>query len=184
MRKRHTVDLVMCGLFTALIVVGAFVRIDFVLPITLQSTFVILAGMLLGKKNGAVCAAVYMVLGLAGLPVFAQGGGLMYVLKPSFGYILGFILGAFVTGLIVQRRKKPSIGYLYCAGVSGIVCVYAIGVVYCCIIMSLYINGAEDSETLTATYLLTTLAALPIDLVLLVPATLIAKRVLHAIKKV
>lgn len=180
MRKNRTLDLVLCGLFTALIIAGAFIRVDFILPITLQSTFVILSGMILGKRNGAVCAAVYMALGLAGLPVFAQGGGLMYLLKPSFGYIPGFILGAFVTGLVAQRRKEPSIGYLYCAGTAGLACIYAIGVAYCIVVMSLYVKGGEEQYK---AYLIAALAAMPADIILLIPASIIAKRLLPVMKR-
>lgn len=175
MRKSRTLNLVLCGMFTALITAGAFIRIDLVIPMTLQSTVVILAGMTLGAKNGALCTTVYMLLGLAGLPIFAQGGGFMYVLKPSFGYILGFILGAFVTGYMAKRRKNPTVGYLYCAGLAGMACIYAVGILYCIAVMSLYVKGGSEINT---AYLLTALVALPADLILLIPASVMAKRII------
>ena len=46
-------------------------------------------------------------LGLAGLPIFTQGGGLAYVFQPTFGYIIGFAVGAYVTGVIANRRDRP-----------------------------------------------------------------------------
>lgn len=180
MRSSRTLNIILCGLFTALIIVGAFIRIDFILPITLQSTFVVLSGMILGKRNGAACAAVYMALGLAGLPVFAQGGGFMYVLKPSFGYILGFILGAFVTGLMTQRKNDLSTGYLYCAGSLGMLCIYAVGIVYSLAVMSLYIKGGEE---MYSAYLIAAVTALPIDLLLLIPASMLAKRIVKITKR-
>ncbi len=181
MRKRHTRDLVLCGLFTALIVAGAFIRIDFILPITLQLTFVLLAGMLLGRRNGALCSVVYMLLGLAGLPVFAQGGGFMYVLKPGFGYIIGFIIGAFTTGHLVQKRKNISLMYLYYAGLMGIICIYAMGVLYCIGILSLYIKGGAAQYK---AYLTAALAALAVDLLLMIPTSILAKRLLSALKRI
>ena len=67
-----------------------------------------MAGLLLGSKKGAISVAVYVLMGLIGIPVFTQGGGFSYVLKPSFGFLVAFIIGAFVTGLIVEKKQNPS----------------------------------------------------------------------------
>ncbi len=176
MRNNRTAKLVLCGLFTALIAIGAFIRIDLIVPITLQSLFVVIAGQVLGAKGGAVSAAVYMLLGLAGLPVFAQGGGIMYILRPSFGYILGFMAGAFVTGLLARRRKAPSAIWLYFSGAAGLACVYALGLMYFCLIVVMYVKAS--GEELLRALRLTVFATLPIDLVLLLPASIIAKRIM------
>ena len=94
-----TKQLVFCSLFTALIVVGAFIKIPVpVVPFTLQYLFTMLAGLILGPRLGTISVTAYMLLGLAGLPIFTEGGGLWYVLKPSFGYIIGFCIGTYVTG--------------------------------------------------------------------------------------
>ncbi|MCB5624660.1 biotin transporter BioY, partial [Bifidobacterium animalis] len=63
---------------------------------TLQFFFVLLAGILLGPKLGALAVLLYVVIGLLGLPIFAAGGGLAYIVRPSFGYLIGFIAGAYV----------------------------------------------------------------------------------------
>ena len=90
--KSRTYKMILVALFAALIAVGAFIRIPVPLvPFTMQTFFVVLAGMLLGKKLGAASALVYLAIGLIGIPVFTQGGGIGYVLKPSFGYLIGFI---------------------------------------------------------------------------------------------
>ena len=110
MKSMKTKNLILCALFVALIAVGAFIRIPIpVVPFTLQTLFTMMAGLLLGGKLGAVAVAVYIALGLFGLPVFAEGGGLAYILKPSFGYIIGFAVGAYATGVIAN--KVPSPGY-------------------------------------------------------------------------
>lgn len=86
MQKINTKNLILCALFTALIVVGAFIRIPIpVVPFTLQFFFTMLAGLLLGGKLGFTSVATYIAMGLLGLPVFVEGGGLAYLLKPSFG---------------------------------------------------------------------------------------------------
>ena len=92
-----TKDLVLTAMFTALITAGAYIRIPVpVCPFTLQFLFTTLAGIVLGKNKGAAATALYVVLGLAGLPVFTGGGGIGYVLQPTFGYLIGFIAGLFV----------------------------------------------------------------------------------------
>ena len=99
-----TKSLIYCGLFTALIAIGAFIKIPVpVVPFTLQFLFTMLAGLLLGSKRGMASVVAYMVLGLIGLPIFSEGGGFWYILKPSLGYIIGFAIGTFVTGLMAER---------------------------------------------------------------------------------
>ena len=97
--KLTTREITFTGLFAALIAVGAFIKIDIPLPLytmhfTLQWLFVLLAGFILGKKLGALSVITYIIVGLAGVPVFAAGGGIGYVLRPGFGFLLGFILAA------------------------------------------------------------------------------------------
>ena len=101
-----TKDLVLCAMFVALIAVGAFIKIPVpVVPFTLQFLFTMLAGLLLGPVNGALAVVVYIVLGLIGLPIFTQGGGPGYIFQPSFGYIIGFAVAAYVNGKIATVYK-------------------------------------------------------------------------------
>ena len=70
-----TRNLIYCALFTALIAIGAFIKIPIpVVPFTLQYLFTMLAGLLLGSKLGCLSVVSYMLLGLAGLPIFSEGG--------------------------------------------------------------------------------------------------------------
>lgn len=84
MKRLTTRELTLCSLFAALIAIGAFLQIP--LPnfdyFTLQFFFVLMAGMLLGARLGAMSAALYVLTGLLGIPVFAAGGGISYVLRP------------------------------------------------------------------------------------------------------
>ena len=98
------------GLFTALIAVGAFIKISipvqpFPMNFTLQFFFVLLAGLLLGGKQAFFCVLTYLAVGLAGVPVFAAGGGPAYLLRPTFGFLLGFAAAAWVTGTVYSRFK-------------------------------------------------------------------------------
>ena len=135
MKKQLTTKrIVMIALFTALIAVGAFIRIDTpVMSFTLQFLFVIAAGLILGKIDGPISVVVYIVLGLIGLPVFARGGGVAYVLQPSFGYILAFVLSAYICGRLSEKgasSSKKDFQKMVCASLVALVVEYGIGMAY------------------------------------------------------
>lgn len=99
--------LILTALFAALTAAGGFIKIPLpVIPFTLQLPVVILSGLVLGSKYGALSQIIYLLLGIAGLPVFTKGGGIRYVFEPSFGYILGFVLVSWFVGLSVKFTKK------------------------------------------------------------------------------
>ena len=135
MKNSKVRDLVLCSLFVALVIVGTFIRIPIpVLPFTLQLLFTMLAGLLLGPKLGATSVIIYIILGLIGIPVFTEGGGIGYIFKPTFGYIVGFAVGAYATGKIANKEKNPSMRRLLIANFIGLFIVYAFGMIYYCLL--------------------------------------------------
>ncbi|MFQ9695527.1 MAG: biotin transporter BioY [Zhenhengia sp.] len=131
----RTRAITLCGLFAALTAIGAFIKIPLpppLVPFTLQFLFCALAGVLLGSKMGALSQLIYVLVGLVGIPVFTEGGGLHYVVKPTFGYLIGFVLGAYVIGLCVEKVKEINFKHLFIASLIGLVVVYVLGVVYMC----------------------------------------------------
>ncbi|SEB16388.1 biotin transport system substrate-specific component [Thalassobacillus cyri] len=132
-RKKFTaIDLTMGSLFVALTAVGAnitsiapFMVVGGV-PITLQTFFAILAGIVLGSRLGAFSMFVYMILGLAGAPIFAQfKGGAGIMLSPTFGFIVSFILLAYVAGKMVEMKR--SFPMYVSAALVGMVINYIVG---------------------------------------------------------
>ena len=161
MIRLKTKDLILISLFSALITVGAFIKIPTPLcPITLQVLFTTLAGVITGGKNGAISVLVYVLIGLVGFPIFTGGGGLSYVLHPTFGFLVGMIIGAYVTGKICQSGtinfKRLLIGCLV-----GLVPTFTIGTFYNCLITSIYLK--EQSSAIVIFYCL---LPLPWDIVL------------------
>lgn len=143
MGKKLTVKEIVCGgMFTALVAVGAFIQVP--VPgmdyFTLQFLFVLLAGMILGRKMGTVSVGVYVLLGLCGLPVFAAGGGIFYIFRPSFGYLLGFILAAFAAGWMVEKSGIRGYGKYLMAAFAGFVVTYGIGLVYKYLMLNYYVG--------------------------------------------
>jgi biotin transport system substrate-specific component len=102
-------------------------------PFTFQPLVVILAGALLGARLGAASQMLYLAAGAVGLPVFAAGGGLIYLLGPTGGYLLAYPLAAFVTGALVA----PGIVRMAGALLAGLVGIYAGGVAWLALLGSM-----------------------------------------------
>lgn len=126
-------DLALVATFAALIVVLSLVPAVPVgaagVPITLQTLGVMLAALVLGPWRGLAAVAVYVALGAAGLPVFAQGAaGLAVLAGPTGGYVFGWLPGAVITGvvaLLALRRARGRLPLLILAAVLGVtVCTY------------------------------------------------------------
>ena len=176
-----TRSLVLMALFAALTAVGAFIRIPVpVVPFTLQLLFTMLAGILLGGKLGGLSVLTYIFLGLAGLPVFTGGGGLGYVFQPTFGYLLGFALGAYVTGRIANAVPAPSMKRMLVANFAGLAIVYAMGMVYYWAIMTFYVGEGIGLWTL---FLYCFLLAVPGDILLCFIAAVLGKRLIPVLRK-
>lgn len=174
LKRMKTKDLVLCAMFVALIAVGAFIKVPVpVVPFTLQFLFTMLAGLLLGPGNGALAVVIYIVLGLAGLPIFTQGGGPGYIFQPSFGYIIGFAAAAYVTGRIANEKSHPGYGRLLAANFIGLFIVYAFGMVYYYVISNFVLNTPIGLWPL---FLYCFLLAVPGDIALCILAAAIGKR--------
>ena len=139
-----TRDLILTALFTALMIAGAFVRIPFpLLPVTLQALICALAGLILGSRLGALSMTVYAGLGLIGVPVFAQGGGITYIFNKSFGFILGFIAGAYIIGKLSRRHRTPAKADSLMAVMAGLIAIYVLGMTYMYLIIRFYSGNTQ-----------------------------------------
>lgn len=138
---RNIRDLILVAIFAALTAIGAFIKIPVpYVPFTLQYLFCALAGIFLGSKLGALSQIVYVGIGLAGVPVFTEGGGLGYVFKPTFGYLIGFIVAAYLIGKM--REKVKELTFIKTIGILllGLSFIYIFGVVYLYIGYNLYLG--------------------------------------------
>ena len=122
MGTNRTKLLVTTGLFTALTAAGAFIKIPFYpVPFTLQSFFTGFAGVVLPPYWAFLSQMLYLLLGLLGLPIFAQGGGLGYVLQPTFGYLLMLPLSAFLISFHIHFAKHKTLILSFLIIVAGLV---------------------------------------------------------------
>lgn len=164
---------VLGGIFTALLAISAFIRIPMPLvPITLQLEMAILAGLLLGPRLAFCSTFLYLFLGLIGLPIFAGGGGFSYVLRPSFGYILGFCAASVAVGLLT--KKATSYLRLLLASFAGIAVIYFFGVTYYALLGLFLVREPLGFWPLMVNYVL---IFLPTDIPLCTLVALLAYRV-------
>lgn len=134
-QSSKTLDLVQCALFVALMAVGAFIHIMIPLgpsgvTISLQVFFAVAAGLLLGPKKGFIAVCVYLLLGLLGVPIYAHGGGISYVMKPTYGFLIGFAFAALVAGAVVKAFHKATLPIMIFAAILGEMAYYACGLIY------------------------------------------------------
>lgn len=180
MRSEKTKNMILCAMFVALTAVGAFIKIPVpVVPFTLQYLFTMLAGLLLGGKRGCLAVCVYILLGLLGLPVFAQGGGIGYIFQPSFGYMIGFALGTLVTGRIAGGKNAPGYKRLLAANFAGLGIVYLLGMAYYYLISNFYLDSPIGLWPL---FLYCFLLAVPGDILLCIVGAFLGKRMIPLIK--
>jgi biotin transport system substrate-specific component len=181
-RRLPARDLALVSTFAALIAVlglpGAIAIPGNPVPITLQTMGVMLAGSVLGARRGALAVLTFLALVAAGLPLLSGGrGGLGVFVGPSAGYLVGFVVGAFVIGWLVQRRlpRYP----LWWGGlanvVGGIVVVYAIGIP-----VTALVTGTSGLVATAAA----AVAFLPGDVLKVVLATAVAAAVHRAVPEV
>ncbi|MBQ7558811.1 MAG: biotin transporter BioY [Synergistaceae bacterium] len=165
---KTTKNLVLCALFAALITIGTYIKIPTpLLPLTFQTLFVVLSGLVLGRKYGAVSVCVYVAAGLIGLPVFTGSA-----LSPTFGYIVGFIPGSWLAGYIAEKFKPCFLTWTLGA-LAGIAVIYALGIPYYYLMSKFYLQNELGAKTLLVYFVL---MPMPGDIFKSILAGLIMKR--------
>jgi biotin transport system substrate-specific component len=170
-RRLAARDLALVAVVAALIAVlglpGTLNPFGLAVPITAQTLGVMLAGLLLGARRGALAVLVLLTLVAAGLPLLAGGrGGLAVFAGPSAGFLVGWVAGAAVTGFAADLRPErlPLVSSLVAAVLGGVLVVYAVGVPVL----------AWRAHLPLAKALATTLAFVPGDLLKAVVAAVVA----------
>jgi biotin transport system substrate-specific component len=173
-RRLAARDLALVAVLAALIAVlglpGTLNPFGLAVPITAQTLGVMLAGLLLGPRRGALAVLVFLALVAAGLPLLAGGrGGLGVFAGPSAGFLVGWVAGAAVTGLLADLAPERLllVSFLVAAVLGGVLVVYAVGVPVL----------AWRAHLSLAKALATTAAFVPGDLIKAVAAAVVARGV-------
>lgn len=136
--------MVYAALFGALTAAGAFIAIPLPpVPITAQTFFLNVAAVLLGGSLGALSQFIYVMLGVVGIPVFAGGkAGIGVIFGPTGGYLLGFIIAAFVAGKIAAAKKSAGILWYIFAMLIGMFIIYGLGTLQLALVAKLTFRKA------------------------------------------
>ena len=176
--------IILAALFAALMAISAWFKVPLpptMTPVTLQVMFVLFCGLLLPPVYAFAAQAVYVFIGLVGLPVFTEGGGFAYVLKPTFGFLIGFILAAWVIALLVKKFKVERLSSMFTVAIVGVIVIYLIGVPYGYIIFNHVLGAAWTlKQVITAFCTL----YLPIDIIKAIIAAFITFAVKRRIQTV
>jgi len=127
------------------LLLGLFAHFSFRLPFTpvpivVQDYIALLLGAFLGSKRGALAVLLFIAEGSLGLPFFAQGtAGFAILAGPTGGYLLGYVLGAYLTGLFLERKKEKTFSSVFLALLLGNLAVFFLGLPW----LSLYLGPAE-----------------------------------------
>ncbi|WP_448525435.1 biotin transporter BioY [Parathermosynechococcus lividus] len=142
------------------------------LPVSYQVAAVLLVGCMGGRQAAALSQVAYLILGLSGFQVFSQGGGLDYWREPTFGYLLGFVPGAWVCGWLAFRSGAATrIEWLALSGLAGLTIIHSCGLLYLC---ALALVG-QLSQPLVELIQQYSLWALPGQLVIVCLVALVAR---------
>ncbi|WP_017472332.1 biotin transporter BioY [Amphibacillus jilinensis] len=165
MKKISTIELCYGAIFICLMAIGANITYWFPflsipiggvsVPLSLQTFFSILAGLMLGKQLGAFSIFAYTLVGLIGVPVFAQmQSGLFVLFNYTGGFLLSFILVAYVTGFLMERLTTITLPSSTSIAIIGVLTNYLVGVTYMYVGMNTWLN-------LEITYLAAWLGMIP-----------------------
>ena len=127
------------ALFVLLTYLGALIKIPLPftpVPVTLQTFFVLLGASFLGSRRGALAQTIYLGLGVAGIPLFTGGGGIACILGPTGGYLLGFILAAWLVGKIMEGKTKRCLIKIILAFAAGMGVIYLLGMFHLTLLLS------------------------------------------------
>ena len=174
--KKKLTGVVFTALFAALIAAGVFIQIPLPggVPITIQDMMAMLSGLMLGPIYGTLAVAVFLLLGIIGLPVFTGKAGIQVLIAgPTGGFLWGYLIAAFAAGLflslLLPRKKVHSNLKQYllvsAAAVLATVIVFAGG-----IIGFMRVTGSGLGKTLAAV-LIPFIPGNVIKLIIMIPLT-------------
>lgn len=124
------------AMMIALLSVAAYIKIPLgLVPITFQFLIVLVIGLLFSIKQVIITLSLYILVGLLGVPVFSGGGGFDYIIRPSFGFILGFLVCGVITNIAYKKTNQPFLSTLL-----GYISLYLVGLPYLFVILTKVMN--------------------------------------------
>lgn len=177
----RTRSMMLTSLFAALLAVSSQISIPIgPVPVTMQVMLVLLAGMVLGSRLGSASVVVWVLLGVFGLPVFAQGkAGAAVLIGPTGGYIFGYIVCAYIVGYVAEHFEL-TYKYTACSMLVGLAVIYSFGLAGFVLSFQYVLHKAMSLDRALN---LAVLPFLPFDLIKTTAAVYVGVRVRRALLK-
>jgi biotin transport system substrate-specific component len=170
--KAKVKEIILILALTMAMCVSSHIKIPaFPVPFTMQVLIAALCGFMLNGKKTIIPLITYLIYGMAGAFVFANGGGIGYLLSPTFGYVLGFIAMAYLIGTLMERQEEITFKKLFGIGMIGVFAMYIIGASY------LYIMLGNTISVMQA-IIQGIIIFIPYDILKLLVAVSITKKVI------
>lgn len=162
------------ALMLSLLIICSYISIPIGhVPISLQTMAIFIIGLLLSPQDAAITTSLYLIMGVMGVPVFANGGGgLQSVLSPSFGFVIAFIPASALMSFIVNKLEPAGKNLLF-AALIGEVVLYSIGLTYMAFILTSYLNLPQTFSSVLGIGLL---PFIPGDILKIILAVYIVKQ--------
>ena len=143
-KRRLLAYFVLAIIGSFLLTISAKVQIPFYpVPMTMQTLVVLLIGMTYGPYLAAVTISLYIIQGVLGFPVFAGGGGITYIIGPTGGYIIGFLISATFLGLLASRGWGKTWKTTAISMIAGVFIIFLSGITWLSTCL-LYTSDAAD----------------------------------------
>lgn len=168
MKNNNIQSKVYIGLIVALLSVSTFIRIPmYPVSVTMQTFIIFLIPFIFGAKISFISVLIYIFLGLIGLPIFSNGGGIGYIFMPTFGYLIGYLISVVFAGIICNKNKII-MNFVF-AGILSIVIIHACGIIG----LYININYIQDKNILFSSIFKSGIVFVIPDLIKLILATII-----------
>ena len=172
-------QMILAAFFAALLAVSSYIIIPIgLVPHTMQVAFIFLAGLILGAKWGSVSVLVWFFIGIIGLPVFANAqSGITTFIGPTGGFLLGFLLAAFIVGWFADRGLT-TFWRTFIVAIIALVVIYAVGIVGFMLSLKYVLN---KPMTWSLAFKLVVIPFLPFDLLKAAIASYLSLKVKKAL---
>jgi biotin transport system substrate-specific component len=129
-----TFTIIICSI---LLIISAKIKVDlYTIPMTMQPLAILIIAMLCGRNLAACSISLYLFQGMIGLPVFANGGGMLYLMGPTGGFLFGFLIAAIIMGELADRGWGQHILKAFLAMLLGLFIIYFFGIIQLSLFLS------------------------------------------------
>ena len=129
-----TFTIIICSI---LLIISAKIKVDlYTIPMTMQPLAILIIAMLCGRNIAACSISLYLFQGMIGLPVFANGGGMLYLMGPTGGFLFGFLIAGIIMGELADRGWGQHILKAFLAMLLGLFIIYFFGIIQLSLFLS------------------------------------------------